>query len=422
MISLFKNKYLKHKETANNFFWRVLQIFGKQGITFFIFIVCAKFLNPTDFGVYNYVLALIFLLVIFGDFGISTATSKYVAENSINDKEKIKGVLFNSGLIILGLTVVVAIVALIFGPKYLGDKYLYALYLLPLVFFAPATSLYDGVYRGLKKFKQLAVISTIVGVLSIALFYYLVVNFGLFGALIAQDIFYFILFLALALGHRDVNFKLNKAIIASIAGYAILIGLADAGQFLYTRVDIIMLGHFNFVEEIGYYEIVNKIFQMAVLPVMILATVIAPNSTKNFILKRYDYIKNKIIKEVIFLFFSGLIFSVVLYFLFPIIFTWFLPAYDGKLLSKMLIIILTILPFRFFSTFLGIGYITPMGFVKITTITLMIFGIINVILDYILISIFGFMGVLYATLLVQFGYIFFNTLLFVLKFKKAINS
>jgi hypothetical protein len=37
-FKMFK-PYNKHKETIHNFSWRSLQIFGKQGITFLIFIL-----------------------------------------------------------------------------------------------------------------------------------------------------------------------------------------------------------------------------------------------------------------------------------------------------------------------------------------------------------------------------------------------
>src|SRR3989344_5375397 len=100
MKYFIKNNYLEHKETIHNFIWRSLQIFGKQGITFFIFIICAKLLTSNEFGVYNYILAAIFFLIIFGDFGISAATSKYVAEYSVTDKDKLRYILFNSLIII----------------------------------------------------------------------------------------------------------------------------------------------------------------------------------------------------------------------------------------------------------------------------------------------------------------------------------
>ena len=156
---MIKKHYKKHKESIHNFFWRATQIVGKDGIVFLIFLISARLLTSYEFGIYNYVLAIIFFLIIFGDFGISTATSKYVAEYNATDKKKLKLVLFNSGIIILGLTILITILTLILGPWYLKEKYVYVLWLLPLIFLAPMTSLYDGIYRGLKKFKQLSKIS-----------------------------------------------------------------------------------------------------------------------------------------------------------------------------------------------------------------------------------------------------------------------
>ena len=106
---MIKQKYNQHKETAHNFFWRALQIGAKQGTTFFIFFMSAKLLIPYEFGIYNYILAFIFFLVMFADFGISIATSKFVAECNAKDKKKLKSVIPSSGIIILGLTILLTI-------------------------------------------------------------------------------------------------------------------------------------------------------------------------------------------------------------------------------------------------------------------------------------------------------------------------
>lgn len=409
---MLKNKYLQHKETIQNFGWRSLQIFGKQGVTFLIFILAAKMLSPYLFGIYNYVLAIIFFLIIFGDFGISTATSKYVAEYNVTDKEKLKAVLFNSGIIILGLTIVITLLTLTFGKYYLGDKYIYVLYLFPLIFLAPMTSLYDGIYRGLKKFKQLAIISTIVGVVSLSFVYILIKQYGLIGALIAQNLFYFILFLALAFGYKEFHFKLNKSVMKEIGKYSCIIGLAGMGYFLYTRIDILILGHFGFIEEIGYYEIINNIFLLLITPIILLATVVAPNTTKNFALKKYNHIKKKLIKETLFLFFIGLGVVILSYLFFPFIFKLFLPEYNIVLLMQILTLLLFLIPFRFFSSYINVGYITPGGFAKILTFNTITFGALNTILDFIFLIRFGFIGVIYATLICQLLFIGSNMFYF----------
>ena len=82
---MLNNLFNVHSEIIKNFFWRALQISGKQGITFIIFILCAKLLSIEDFGSLNYLLAIIYLLVIFSDFGISTSASKYIAEYDVKN-------------------------------------------------------------------------------------------------------------------------------------------------------------------------------------------------------------------------------------------------------------------------------------------------------------------------------------------------
>jgi O-antigen/teichoic acid export membrane protein len=414
----FKKKYFQHKETIQNFFWRSLQIFSKQGITFLIFILCAKLLTPYDFGIYNYILAIIFTLIMISDFGISNSASKYVAEYSITDKDKSKLILFSSGILIFSLTLLTTIIALLLGPIYLKDKFVYILYLLPLLFMVPVTSLYDGMFRGVKRFKELSVISLTVGLVSISFVYLLIKNEGLIGALLAQNIFYFLLLIILVWRYGIFEFKFKKIIAFEIGRYGFLIGLSMLGYFLYTRVDVMVLGYYGFIEEISYYEIINKTFQLIILPITILGTVVAPNTTKNFVLKKYDYIKNKIIKECLFLFVSGLVTSILVYFTFPFVVNIFLPEYDVNLLISMLTIIIFLVPFRFFSTYLSVGYITPSGKASILTKYLIIFGLLNIFLDLFLIKFFGFIGVIYATLISQILFMLFKDLSFVSLLKK----
>jgi O-antigen/teichoic acid export membrane protein len=282
----------------------------------------------------------------------------------------------------------------------------------------PVTSLYDGMFRGVKRFKELSVISLTVGLVSISFVYLLIKNEGLIGALLAQNIFYFLLLIILVWRYGIFEFKFKKIIAFEIGRYGFLIGLSMLGYFLYTRVDVMVLGYYGFIEEISYYEIINKTFQLIILPITILGTVVAPNTTKNFVLKKYDYIKNKIIKECLFLFVSGLVTSILVYFTFPFVVNIFLPEYDVNLLISMLTIIIFLVPFRFFSTYLSVGYITPSGKASILTKYLIIFGLLNIFLDLFLIKFFGFIGVIYATLISQILFMLFKDLSFVSLLKK----
>ncbi len=416
-----KKTNLGYKETFQNFIWRAMQIFSKEGITFIIFIITAKLLSPESFGTYIYVFSIILLLVTIGDFGISIATSKFVAEYLVDKKNEIRNIIGNSVIIGLLISLLVSILLILFGKIFFSQYYNYILFTIPLIFLIPLVSIYDGVYRGLKNFKQLSIMSLITGILSILLSYYFIKEYGIYGALLSQIFYYLFLQILLTFNLKtSINLQIKKDMLKTILGYGFLIGIANIGYFLYTRMDLIILGHYNYIDEIGYYEIINKIFQLLIMPVIILATVIAPDSTKTFKLNNVSDLISKLKKESIIMFIAGTIISIISYFIIPILFKIVFTNYDIIIFIQMLTIILFILPFRYFSTLLGIGYITPTGFVKITTITLVFFGVVNIILDIIFIHNYGYIGVIYATLIAQLGYIFSNTLFYYFKLRNLL--
>ena len=401
MKALVSKHYNIHKETIHNFIWRSLQIFGKQGVTFLIFILSAKFLTPFDFGIYNYALAIIFFLIMFGDFGISTAASKYVTEYNVTDKSKLRGVLFNSGLIICALTFGITIITLIFGPIYLKEKYVYVLYILPLVFFAPMTSLYDGVYRGLKKFKQLSAISIAVGLISIIFVYCLVKYYGLVGALVSQNIFYLILLISLCLGYTEFNFKFDRNIIKNIGNYSMVIGLAGFGFFLYSKVNILILGYFGYIPEIGYYELINKIFLLLIIPFTILSQVISPIVTEICSNNNIDKLLIKFKKYMLFSFFGGFVIMLITILLTPLIFKYALTQYYNDATLNVLYILAILIISQSMGVVAAVGFSTPSGHAKLNLYFLIIFGIINVPFSILLTKSFGFMGIIYSTLIIK---------------------
>ena len=422
MKKLIKKYYYLNKETINNFIWRSIQIFGKQGITFLIFILCAKLLSPYEFGIYNYILAIIFFLIIFGDFGISTATSKYVAEYNVTDKKKLKAVLFNSGIIILGLTILITVLTLILGHWYLQDKYQYVLRLLPLIFLAPMTSLYDGIYRGLKRFKQLAIISLVVGFVSLFFVYFLIKQYGLMGALWAQVLFYIILFIGLAINYKNFDFNLNKTIIGQITRYGFIYGIAILGNYLFIRFGILILGHYNFLNEIAIFELLNKIFMILVLPFTLLGQVVAPNFTKYFAQKKYTLVYNKLTQYTLYFFFIGIIIGTLSYLLTPsIIKLFFIRYYDDSFL-KILPLAIIILITNIWATTVDSGILVATGHADIMAKFYTLLGALGLIMALVLLKIYGYIGVIWAMAISNIIMVIGLRIIYFYKIKKIISE
>lgn len=419
MKHIILRHYNSHKETIHNFFWRALQIFGKQGISFLIFTLCVSSLAPYDFGIYSYILAIIFLLIMFGDFGISIATSKYIAEYNVIDKEKLRAVLFNSGIIIFVLTFIITTTTLIIGPAYLKDKYQYVLWLLPLVFLAPMTSLYDGIYRGLKKFKKLATISLVIGIVAIPIIYFLIKLYGLTGALISQNIFYLVLLIGLALGYKDFTLVFNKTIISDIGKYSFFIGLSTIGYFLYSRISTLMLGHYGYITEISYYELLNKFFILLIIPFSILGDIIAPQHTELYATKNLSLLKQKFFKYLIGATVISIFISIILYWLLPVIVNIFLPQYNISILSSFLNIQIFIFFILISTATVNSGIITPTNYTKWITISSIFFGILNFPMSIVLHYYLSYNGIILSSLIT---YILNTTSIYLIYYKTTFRE
>ena len=415
---MIKKIYNKHKNTLHNFLRRTLQIFGKQWSTFLIFFICAKLLDPYNLGIYSYILSILFLVIIFCDFGISISTSRYVVECDTTDNKNLKYILSNSLLIVFWLGSIVTILFLLITYYWLNEYLRYIIYILPLIFLIPATAIYDWIYVWLKKFKKLSLITTSVWLLSVFIVYVFIHAYWLTWAFISQSLFYFMLLIGLFLWHRELKISYNKEITTKIIKYWLLIGIASLGYFLFTRIDILVLWRYGYIKEIWYFEIINKILQIIILPVIILATVIAPSVTKRSTLWDFISIKKNLFKESVLLFISWSIITVCLYFALPIIYWTFLWGYDKNLLMKLSTILLCLIPIRFFMYYTNIWYITPSWNAKILSITTLAYWGLNLVLDLLFIRIFWFMWVIYATVISDVLFNLTNLVYFYLILKK----
>ena len=408
-----------HKEVAANFMWRSLQTLGKQGVIFAIFIICAKLLSVYEFGIYNYLLAIIYLCALLGDFGISAAASKYAAEYNTIDRSKLRLVLFSAGAIILFLALAVSAFMKLFGRTFLAEKYRYFLYLAPLIFFMPMTSLYDGIYMGLKRFRTCSLITVITGLICIAPAFVLIRKYGLVGALMAQNIFYASLLLALAAGYREFSLKLDKGVIAQIGRYSLLLGLASVGIFLYMRFDVIMLGLFGYIDEIAYYELVNRILVILTVPWLVLCQVIAPDVTAAFSRSDVDYVRIKFSGYSRLSLLYGSIIAAAFFIVGRQAIPIFLPDYNRGMFHLFLLAGLVVFPVRLFGTVLVSSFIVPTGNARIVTYINLIFALVRIALNYVLIAAYGAAGIAVSMVVLDYAPVFIARHIFVKSIKKG---
>lgn len=411
-MNMFRHLYKKHQETTHNFFWRSLQIFARGSVTLFIYFIAAKFLSPEVFGQLNYLTALLALFIIFCDFGMSAAVSKYIAEYKVTDPEKIKETLFSVLVLIIIIAGAISGAILIFGKPLLKNNYKYIIYLLPYLFFLPISSLLDGVFRGLKRFKELSLVSLIVGLLCATSSFFLIKHYLLSGAIISLNLLYALTALCLFLLSRELSLNFSRDTLKTVTRYAALIGLANLAFFLYSKVDILILKQFGYIVEVGYYGIIEKLFLMVFIPATILGQAIAPNITKYASLGELNTVKTKFISCITPIFAAAIPFTIIIWLVFPIFLAKFLPDYFTPDFLLILKLLLFLLPFKIWGSFISNAFITPAGFARITTLWTLIGGLLNVLFDYISIYYFGFIGVFIVTLCIHSIIITIQTLIF----------
>ena len=395
-----KKLYNKHKETINNFFWRWLNILWKQWAMLFIFFLSSKLLSLYDFWIYNYIFSILTIIIIFADFWISKATSKYVTEYKINKEKELWILIFNSLFLIILIVFILIPIFYLIWKIFFNDYLIYFPYLSILIFLLSSNSLLEWVFLWLKKFKKLSIINLVSWIISIFISYFLILHYGIIWTILSQILFnsllfiWFLIFLPLR-----IEKKINKKVLIHVMKYGYIIWIWWIALYLYTTIDNIFLWYFWYMKEISYIELINKILWLWYIIINIFATIRAPYNIEMYT-KNKKKVLNKIKSEIRYIFLWWLILTIIIY----LFWAWFISVYD---IPKVLFILLLIIfPLKFVSSYITEAYILPLGYAKISVKYLLIVGILNIILDYILIKIYWYIGVVYATIACSVLYIF----------------
>lgn len=410
----------KIKILKQDFFYRLIQTSSKEGFVFLLFLITANSVSSEEFGILSYVMAIAMLMIFFVNFGLSSAVTRYTAEFAVNKKYKINKIVSSISSLIFGLFVILFFALFLLRNLISTEIYFLILNILPFILFKSLSGVIDGIYRGLKYFKKAGVIAFFVFLICCPLSIYLILLFGISGFIFSIDIYYFLTFFLNLLFLIEKSFCFDFYIVKKVTKYAIWVGLASLSYFLYSKIDILIMKEYNLIVEIGYYEFINRIFEMIIFPFIILGQVLGPTISKYNAKKKYKKILN-----ILSVFFKtvipiSLLISVGLFVLMPIVISTFFISFNNILFYKAFNILLFLMPLYIWSSFLTHGLIVPSGMAKILTLTTFIFGILNIVFDYLLIPNFGYIGVVYATLICHVLNVFFQSMLYIKYLKKYV--
>lgn len=421
-FKLFNSFSSFNLEYFENYLWHFIQIFSKQGFLFVLFFISAKLLSKSDFGLLNYWMTIFSFIVVFCDFGISCSVNKYVAEFNSTRSSKLKHILFPVIFYLFIVSSFILFCVILLKGFFNSQVINYIYYLIPVCFFLPLTSVLDGFFRGLKKFKFLALIYLFVGVCLVLISYFFIKLYGLSGVLVSYNLLYFsfsLILLFFVLPYFKMSFRFD--VLKKVISYSFVIGFSLLSFLLFTKFDIMILGHYGFLKDIAYYELVNKIIQFVLIPFSIFSTIIGPDITKYFSLKKFDLVREKLLRYSFLIFLIGVIYSLVIYFIVPFILKFFLVEYYDEQTIHILKLFLLILPFLGLRLVFSGGFLTATGFAKFSFVSALLFGLINICLDFFLIGIYGLEGIILSTILCLFLSIILSYVLFYHKINSLVG-
>lgn len=390
------------------FFERILRIV----VSFIVTIFVVRYLGPKDFGLFSYILSFFWLFASISTLGLESITTREIVKHP-DDKSEIIGTVFFLRLTgSVAAIVLVGIILLILGE----DTYTSILILLLSgSFLFQSFSAIEYYFRGKVQAKYNAyALSASVLISSL---------FKIIFILIKAPLVYFVLtvvieYAALAIGLITVyqmnqlsvfNWKYSKALAKALLKYSWPLALSGIVVMVYMKIDQIMIKNMMSEEAVGYYAAAVRLCESwyfipvtlcnSIFPAIVSAKNVSEEFYNNRMQKLYDILTWLAIgiaipvtifsDKIITLLFGG----------------EFSPASP----------VLTIYIWAGVAIFLGVAssqYLINENLTKLSFFRSFIGMIINVVLNFIFIPIYGIVGSAIATL------VSYTTVTFVLSFHK----
>jgi O-antigen/teichoic acid export membrane protein len=399
-------KYLKN--TGWMFFGR----FFTLGISFFVAIYIARYLGPSNYGLFNYVTSFVGIFGCLSSFGIDSIVSREI----IKDHSK-KDELISTGFYIKIIGGVIAILSVfvvsIFSTKdlfTLGLIWIFSLNFIPQAFNILETYFQSQILS--KKVVTAQIVSNIIStILKIVVVLF---NKGIFWLslvyIIETSIYALLLLISFKkFGHHISKWKFNINIAKSILKDSWPLMLSTVAVGIYLKIDQVMIKNMLGNEQAGIYAVAAKLSELWFFIPTIICTSLSPSIIKSLVVGK-ELFENRM-KRLYFIMFwiSFSIASVISILSYPIIKILFGIQYLGAVTT------LQFYSWANISVFLGIAvgqYLLAYNLSKIAFYITLIGAASNVILNLILIPKIGIVGAAVATLisytLVTFSILFFK--------------
>tara|TARA_R110002072_G_scaffold258339_1_gene417011 strand:- start:10667 stop:11962 length:1296 start_codon:yes stop_codon:yes gene_type:complete len=320
LITKLKNNQL-FKDSA----WSLLGNVVGRGLALVAGILVARFLGKDVFGEYGIIKNTILTIGVFSTFGLGYTATKYIAEFKALSRDKIPLFIKTANKITFTFSGFMALLLFVFAD-YVAFHWLEAAHLgtplrilAVLIIFNAITTTQIGILSGFGKFKEIAKINSIVGVLtflfSVLLTYYFDLNGALLALLLVQVINCILNYYAVKRETKTIDtlVQQDKTMLKGILNFSTPIALQEAVYAITSWLASLLLIKYATYGDLGMYTAAMQWNAIILFIPGILRNVILSHLSEN---TNNQLAHNKILKQTIAINFIATLIPCILVFIF----------------------------------------------------------------------------------------------------------
>lgn len=380
-------KYSLFKKNHNNFLIKIFESFlGNTSLLVFSMLfslVCTRLYGPEIFGQYTYTITIITLLMVLSKAGLDNGLLYYMPK--VGNKFISLCVLVNFLL---------SLILVVISQFFINDSFIKLM--LPLVWLLSLEQVFFGIYRFSGEIKEYFLIKGLLSnILQICTIIFLYIFIGKDIINIAISV-YISSLISILIYYYQNRFRFNKIIIdIKFLKYSIPFVLTASLSVIISKIDIIMLGIMTSKADVGVYQVTVQIANLISVLLMIYNTVFAPQISKYYHNGNMEELRLLYTRSTKLLGIASLLFLLILVFLGKFI----LLIFGQELVIGYISLVLRGIG-QFINTAVGSVWLmlAMTGKPKLQVYGNLAACLINIVLNYILIPIYGIEGAAFASM------------------------
>lgn len=384
------------KKYSRSTLWMIIEKVIRLSFNLIIGIWIARHLGPSDYGIFNFAIAVSTLLLPIINFGLQGVLVKELYQKPQNKESILGTAIYFKAL----LAVTVFVLILISLKKDLANNIEEEVVLLTCIsiLFHPFLSI-ETWYESQVKVKKIVIYKSIFFILASIIKVVLILNEGTISAFaIVYSIEAFLIALALVLVYcydYGLSFNFRKTTLRNLISKSWLLVLSSLSAVIYLKIDQLMIGILVSDEELGYYSAATKISESWYFVPLIVSNALFPaileakSKSQSYYLKRLQQLCD-------YYFLASLSLAILI----SLSSNWLIDITYGEVFSSAAIILKLHIwagIFIFLRTVLSKWLIAEEKY-KFSLISQLSGAVVNVMLNLILIPMYGGIGAAWATI------------------------